>query len=41
MNLDIVWATIAVAALTGSGLYGALALLERLTTAWHPSMRRR
>nr|WP_042442415.1 ABC transporter permease [Azospirillum sp. B510] len=41
MNLDIVWATIAVAALTGSGLYGALALLERVTTAWHPSMRRR
>ena len=41
MNLDIVWATIAVAALTGSGLYGALALLERATTAWHPSMRRR
>ncbi|MDR6771520.1 ABC transporter permease [Azospirillum sp. BE72] len=41
MNLDIVWATIAVAALTGSGLYGGLALLERATTAWHPSMRRR
>ncbi|ANC93028.2 ABC transporter permease [Azospirillum humicireducens] len=41
MNLDIVWATIAVAALTGSGLYGALALLERATTAWHPSMRQR
>ncbi|MBK1840933.1 ABC transporter permease [Azospirillum sp. YIM B02556] len=41
MNLDIVWATIAVAALTGSGLYGGLALLERVTTAWHPSMRRR
>jgi len=41
MNLDIVWATIAVAALTGSGLYGGLALLERLTTAWHPSMRTR
>ncbi|WP_109109698.1 ABC transporter permease [Azospirillum sp. TSO35-2] len=41
MNLDIVWATIAVAALTGSGFYGGLALLERLTTAWHPSMRGR
>ncbi|MGF7172387.1 ABC transporter permease [Azospirillum doebereinerae] len=41
MNLDIVWATIAVAALTGSGFYGGLALLERLTTAWHPSMRER
>ncbi|WP_372398297.1 ABC transporter permease [Azospirillum sp. HJ39] len=41
MNLDIVWATIAVAALTGSGLYGGLALVERLTTSWHPSMRQR
>ncbi|MBP2228099.1 NitT/TauT family transport system permease protein [Azospirillum agricola] len=41
MNLDIVWATIAVAALTGSGFYGGLALLERLTTGWHPSMRGR
>jgi NitT/TauT family transport system permease protein len=41
MNLDIVWATITVAALTGSGFYGALALLERATTAWHPSMRSR
>lgn len=39
MNLDIVWATIAVAAVTGSAFYGGLALLERLTTAWHPSMR--
>ncbi|WP_247887446.1 ABC transporter permease [Azospirillum sp. SYSU D00513] len=41
MNLDIVWATIVVAALTGSLFYGGLALLERATTAWHPSMRRR
>ncbi|MFD1623854.1 ABC transporter permease [Azospirillum griseum] len=41
MNLDVVWASITVAALTGSGLYGGLALLERATTAWHPSMRRR
>ncbi len=41
MNLDIVWATIVVAALTGSAFYGGLALLERATTAWHPSLRRR
>ncbi len=41
MNLDIVWATITVAALTGSVFYGGLALLERATTAWHPSLRRR
>ena len=41
MNLDIVWATIAVAAVTGSGFYGTLALLERATTGWHPSMRQR
>ena len=41
MNLDVVWATIAVAALTGSLLYGALALAERRVTAWHPSLRKR
>ncbi len=41
MNLDVVWATIAVAALTGSILYGALALAERRITAWHPSFRKR
>lgn len=41
MNLDVVWASIAVAALTGSALYGALALAERRVTAWHPSFRKR
>ena len=41
MNLDVVWATIAVAALTGSAAYGGLALAERTVTAWHPSYRRR
>ena len=40
MNLDLVWATIAVAALTGSLFYGALALAERGLTFWHPSFRR-
>ncbi len=39
MNLSTVWATIAVAALTGSAAYGALALLERAATSWHPSFR--
>ncbi|MBX5454848.1 MAG: ABC transporter permease [Acidobacteriia bacterium] len=39
MNLDLVWATITVAALAGSLSFGALALLERLITFWHPSFR--
>lgn len=39
MNVDIVWATIAVAALAGSLSYGILALLERSLTFWHPSYR--
>ncbi len=40
MNVDIVWATIAVAAVAGSVSYGVLALLERSMTFWHPSYRR-
>jgi NitT/TauT family transport system permease protein len=40
MNLDMVWAEIAVAALTGSVFYGLLALIERWATFWHPSYRR-
>ncbi|NNG02489.1 MAG: ABC transporter permease [Inquilinus sp.] len=39
LNVDFVWATIAVAALAGSASYGALALLERTLTFWHPSQR--
>ena len=39
MNLDVVWATIAVAALTGSLSFAALALIERAVTFWHPSYR--
>ena len=39
MNLDMVWAEIAVAALAGSASYGALSLLERRITFWHPSYR--
>ena len=39
MNLDLVWATIAVAALAGSASYALLALIERMVTFWHPSYR--
>lgn len=41
MNLDIVWATIAVAALAGSLSFGLIAALEREVTFWHPSFHRR
>ncbi|MBO0334807.1 ABC transporter permease [Sneathiella sp. CAU 1612] len=40
MNVDIVWATIAVAAVVGSLFYGILALMERRITFWHASYRR-
>lgn len=39
MNIDMVWAEIAVAALCGSVFYGLLALAERAVTFWHPSVR--
>jgi len=39
LNLDMVWAEIAVAALAGSAFYGAIALIEKKNTFWHPSMR--
>ncbi len=38
-NIDMVWAEIAVAALAGSAFYGAVALVERAVTFWHPSVR--
>lgn len=38
-SLDLVWAEIAVAALTGSLFYAVLVLAERRTTFWHPSYR--
>ncbi|WP_111734843.1 ABC transporter permease [Roseovarius amoyensis] len=38
---DLVWAEIVVAALAGSGFYGAVALIERAVTFWHPSQRGR
>ncbi len=39
MNIDMVWAEIAVAALAGSVFYGVVALVERAATFWHPSIR--
>lgn len=39
LGLDMVWATIAVAALAGSMLYGAITVIERWVTFWHPSQR--
>jgi NitT/TauT family transport system permease protein len=40
LNVDVVWAAIAVAAIFGSLAYGAIALAERAATFWHPSFRR-
>ncbi|VAW15531.1 Pyrimidine ABC transporter, transmembrane component 2 [hydrothermal vent metagenome] len=39
MNVDLVWAEIAVAALAGTAFYGVIALIERAVTFWHPSVR--
>ncbi|HTO31704.1 MAG TPA: ABC transporter permease [Pararhizobium sp.] len=39
LNVDMVWAEIAVAAIAGSLFYGVIALVERATTFWHPSLR--
>jgi NitT/TauT family transport system permease protein len=39
LNVDVVWAVIAIAALAGSLFYGAVAALERFFTFWHPSFR--
>ncbi|WP_417668591.1 ABC transporter permease [Roseibium sp.] len=39
MNVDMVWAEIAVAALAGSLFYGLVALAEKAVTFWHPSQR--
>jgi NitT/TauT family transport system permease protein len=41
MAVDMVWATIAVAAIAGSAFYGLLVLAERAMTFWHPSYRQR
>jgi NitT/TauT family transport system permease protein len=39
MNVDVVWAAIALAALAGSLFYGLIALVERVMTFWHASYR--
>lgn len=39
MNVDMVWAEIAVAAVAGSAFYGVIVLIERAVTFWHPSVR--
>lgn len=39
MNVDMVWAEIAMAAVAGSAFYGLVALIERAVTFWHPSIR--
>lgn len=39
MNVDMVWAEIAVAAIAGSVFYGLITLIERMSTFWHPSFR--
>jgi NitT/TauT family transport system permease protein len=40
MSLDMVWATIVVAAVAGSAFFGVLVLIEKKVTFWHPSNRR-
>ncbi|WP_029040593.1 ABC transporter permease [Cucumibacter marinus] len=40
LNVSMVWAEIAMAAVAGSAFYGLVALLERTLTFWHPSIRR-
>jgi len=39
LGLDMVWAEIFVAALAGSAFYGAVAMIEKGVTFWHPSQR--
>ncbi|MFT4743893.1 MAG: NitT/TauT family transport system permease protein [Yoonia sp.] len=39
LALDMVWAEIVIAALAGSGFYGAMTLIEKRVTFWHPSQR--
>ncbi|MGX0878117.1 NitT/TauT family transport system permease protein [Roseovarius sp. MBR-154] len=41
LALDLVWAEIVIAAVAGSAFYGAVALLEKRVTFWHPSQQGR
>ena len=40
LQIDMVWATIVVAAVAGSAFFGVLVLIEKKVTFWHPSNRR-
>jgi NitT/TauT family transport system permease protein len=39
LDLDVVWAEIVLAAVTGSALFAALTLLESVVTFWHPAFQ--
>lgn len=39
LGIDMVWAEIAISALTGTALYGLVAGIEKRVTFWHPSQR--
>ena len=39
LAMDMVWAEIVVTALVGTAFYGAVALIEKRVTFWHPSQR--
>jgi len=39
MNMGLVWAAVAVAAVTGSVVYALLVSLEKRAAFWHPSIR--
>lgn len=39
LGLDMVWAEITVAAITGSAFYGLVSMIEKGMTFWHPSQR--
>jgi len=41
LSIDMVWATIVVAAMTGSAFYALVTLIERRVTFWHASYRMR
>ena len=41
LSIDMVWATIVVAAVSGSLFYALIALAERRATFWHASYRAR
>jgi NitT/TauT family transport system permease protein len=39
LDVEMVWAEVAIAAVAGSASYGLIALAERAVTFWHPSVR--